>query len=213
MNARTNVPSEGSFDPGRLTLDTFIDDIEQLRRQLDFDRIGVLGHSIYGLLALEYARKYPTHTARVIMHGTPPYPKNRIRIEYWESQASDERKRLYERNLQKLEREASRDLSLSESHIMMYVAMGPKIWCDPEFDASSLLEGVYWNVPVHDHLVDVLLSDYDAVRGDPTTIPIFLALGRHDYLVPHYIWDETRDRFPHLSYLPPVREERPFPDV
>ena len=50
----------------------FSDDVEQIRKALDIPKICVLGHSIHGNLALEYARKYPQHTSHVIVIGAPP---------------------------------------------------------------------------------------------------------------------------------------------
>jgi proline iminopeptidase len=47
-------------------LTTLVEDIEALRRELGVPKIALLGHSFGGLLALEYAAKYPQHVSHLI---------------------------------------------------------------------------------------------------------------------------------------------------
>lgn len=49
-----------------LDLDTLVEDVEALRQHLELERIVPLGHGFGALIALEYARRYPQHTARVV---------------------------------------------------------------------------------------------------------------------------------------------------
>ena len=49
-----------------------VDDIEALRLRLGVPRIVVLGHSFGTILALEYARRYPDHTAAVVLAAAVP---------------------------------------------------------------------------------------------------------------------------------------------
>ena len=49
-----------------LDLDTLVEDLEALRQHLGLERIVPLGHGFGALVALEYARRYPQHTARVV---------------------------------------------------------------------------------------------------------------------------------------------------
>ncbi|WP_034385865.1 alpha/beta fold hydrolase [Deinococcus sp. YIM 77859] len=50
-----------------LDLDTLVADVEALREHLGLERIVPLGHGFGALVALEYARRYPERTARVIV--------------------------------------------------------------------------------------------------------------------------------------------------
>lgn len=50
-----------------LDIDTLVGDVEAVREFLGFERIVPLGHGFGALVALEYARRYPLHTARVIV--------------------------------------------------------------------------------------------------------------------------------------------------
>lgn len=54
---------------GHYQLDTLVDDVEALRRALGVPRITLMGHSFGGLLALEYAARYPGNVSRLILVG------------------------------------------------------------------------------------------------------------------------------------------------
>src|SRR2546427_2912464 len=41
-----------------LTLNTFLEDIECIRKKIGFENCIIIGHSAFALLALEYAKKY-----------------------------------------------------------------------------------------------------------------------------------------------------------
>jgi proline iminopeptidase len=47
-----------------------VEDVEHLRRHLGVPSIALLGHSFGTQLALEYAARYPQHTAAVVLAGT-----------------------------------------------------------------------------------------------------------------------------------------------
>lgn len=50
-----------------LSLDTLVADVEALRDYLDIPHIIPVGHGFGALIALDYARRYPQHTARVVV--------------------------------------------------------------------------------------------------------------------------------------------------
>lgn len=50
-----------------LDIDTLVEDVEAIREFLGVDTIVPLGHGFGALVALEYARRYPLHTARVVV--------------------------------------------------------------------------------------------------------------------------------------------------
>lgn len=57
--------------PDRLfTLDDLVADLERLRQQLGFECAHVIGHSLGGMVAPAYARRYPTHTLSVGLLST-----------------------------------------------------------------------------------------------------------------------------------------------
>jgi proline iminopeptidase len=200
MYSRGNVPSESLGETDELTLETFLDDIEELRVSLDLDKTCVFGHSISGLYALAYARRYPHHTSHVIMHATPPgydYEIQAMATDYWQTQASEERKENLRENWE------SRFDTLEPypdcSWCLDYVRNGPMYWYDSTYDASWLLEGWYHNSDVGNLLLFDLLSQYVVDAGDGLTVPVFLALGEFDFVVPYFSWDERGSTLPNLS--------------
>ncbi|HOO59658.1 MAG TPA: alpha/beta hydrolase [Candidatus Mcinerneyibacteriales bacterium] len=59
-------------EPGRITFDRLVDDIEILRNELKLERVNILGHSFGALLALEYAKRYPDRCGSLVLAGAAP---------------------------------------------------------------------------------------------------------------------------------------------
>ena len=196
---RHDARSNSSLESSKITLDTFLDDIDKVRRTLGLDKTAVFGQSIHGLLALEYARKYPQKTSHVIMTGCrPPYPTTGGADEFWESDASDERKMILKQNLEKLKEVNLNKMSPKERMVRTYVKMTPKICYDPTYDLSWIYEAVE---PNPDISLFAIFKNYDiAKRPGQVATPVFLALGRYDYLCPYFLWDDRKNVLPNLSY-------------
>ncbi len=193
-----------------LTLDILLDDIDQVRRGAGLDRAVVLGHSALGILALEYARKYPQHASHVVMIGTPPYPLVEFdgpnidfvaeAKDFWEADASDERKAILKRNQANLTEERLSQTPPGKAFGVWYLAHAPMVWFDPTYDASWLFNPIEFDSPTFNHFLSVILKDYDIGKTlRQVEAPIFLALGRYDYLVPHILWDKPRDGVANLA--------------
>ena len=204
VDSRTDVLHKNGFDVNTVTLKTLVDDIDHVRKTLGVEKICIFGHSIWGLLALEYSRQYPQNTIYVIMNGTPPgWPESmeeyqKIIDEYWDSHASNERKTILKEKWEKLGKDTLSKLSKSDADILTYITNGPKYWYDPKYDCSWLLKGAYWN-PAY-KLFDVIMANYDIGSGKQINTPIFLSLGMHDYVVPYILWDTQKEKLPTLSY-------------
>src|SRR4030043_2389867 len=88
MDLRHDARSNSSLEISRITLDTYLDDIDKVRRTLGLDVAAVFGHSIHSYIALEYARKYPKNTSHLVMTGDTPYRiAAEVADEFWESAA------------------------------------------------------------------------------------------------------------------------------
>lgn len=59
--------SGGSDPSGNYHLDTMVQDIEELRQHLKLDKIFLLAHSFGGIIAVNYAKKYPQHIKGLIL--------------------------------------------------------------------------------------------------------------------------------------------------
>jgi len=201
VDFRHSSESEAAAKVDGITLDTLIDDIDQVRKALGFDRIAVMGHSLPSLIALEYARKYPEHTSHVILIGAPPFmipPKEQEA--FWESDASEARKVADKRNLERITDEDLKKAPPGKAWKLQFVRNGAHYWYDPSYDSSWMLEGIAPNMNFMPHVAG-LLKDYDVGKRTPSaTTPLFLALGRYDYLVPYHTWGGRKDSFPNLSY-------------
>lgn len=197
---RHDAQSNSSLEISKITLDTFLDDIDKVRRTLGLDKTAVLGHSIHSFIALEYARKYPQNTSHVIMTGFIPYRRLAAGVadEFWESDASDKRKMILKKNLEKLTEDELNKMSPKERVVKTYMTFTPKIFYDPVYDVSWIYEVVELNENIS---LFEIFKNYDiAKRPDQVATPVFLAIGRYDYLCPYFLWDDRKDVLPNLSY-------------
>ena len=200
MDNRAFVLPEVPVDINKVTVETAVDDVELLRKKLDFDKIAVSGCSYPALLALAYAKKYPDHTSHVIMVDISPYYNEQVSKasnEYWKTYASDERKEILKLNREQLTDEV---LSKVPPSWRGYVRSAPKYWYDPTYDCSWLFEGFDIDPDRMRHCLDKELHQFDFTKGEKINTPVFLAIARHSYVCPYYLWDDYKDKLPNLSY-------------
>ena len=182
-----------SGDVADLSFDVLAADLEAVRVALGRERIAVLGHSILGILAIEHGRRCPGSVSHVIAVGTPP-KGDMARLAaastaFFEADATDDRKRLLRENMAGLPPGASPAQA-------MY-AQTPMRFFDPHFDAAPLFAGADARPQVLQHLLGALTSRWD-VTADASTlgVPIFLAQGRYDYVVPYMLWNGIPETLP-----------------
>jgi proline iminopeptidase len=201
MDLRHDARSNCSLEISKITLDTYLDDIDKVRKALGLDKAVVFGHSIHSYIALEYARKYPQNTSHVVMTGNTPYRASGVAEEFWESDASAERKMILKQNWEKITEDELSRMSPKDRVVKTYLAMTPKLFYDPKCDLSWIYEVVEPNRDIANHLFNVIFKDYDiAERPGRVETPVFLAVGRYDYLCPYFLWDDRKDILPNLSY-------------
>jgi proline iminopeptidase len=83
---RASGKSTGTVDSMSITPDQFVEDLERLRETLGIEKMNLLGHSWGGLLAMEYAIKYPQHMKSMVLMNSmgamsdcmAPFIKTRI---------------------------------------------------------------------------------------------------------------------------------------
>jgi proline iminopeptidase len=201
-------------DPASLGFDVLADDLEAIRRTLGVARVIVLGHSINGMLAIEYARRHPETVSHAIVVGTPPKGDMAALIAqstaYFQAHASDERKQLLQENLAKLPPGTPPGQAV--------FAQTPMRFFDPRFDAPSLFNGANPRPEILMHLMSTLGPTWDATAGATLRTPLLIAHGRHDYTVPHVLWDDviiglptaTKRIFERSGHQPFVEEPERF---
>ena len=175
-----------------LTFDVLADDLEAVRAALGVERLAVLGHSIVGMLAVEYARRRPETVSHAIMVGTPPRGDMTVlqasTAAYFEQHASDERKRILRENIAAL--------SPAAPPAQAMFAQTPLRFFDPHFDALPLFAGAEPRPEMLMHLLGTLAPTWDVTAGSALQARLLIAHGRHDYTVPHLLWDAVLPALP-----------------
>ena len=206
---------QSTGEPGELTFDQLADDLEAVRVDLGLDTIAVIGHSIIGVLAIEYARRCPETVSHVVTVGTPPKGDmawlSAAATEFFERDASDVRKAILKDNLASL----PAGVSMNQG----FMAQAPLRFYDPRTDMAPLYQDAVVKPALLGHLMGPLTSGWDGAR-DPGSlrVPILLAHGRYDYTVPYTLWDgieavlptATRRLFSHSGHQPFLEEPDGF---
>lgn len=180
-------------DPSGLTFDVIAADLEAIRVDLGVERVAILGHSILGVLAIEYGRRCPASASHVITAGTPPRGgvawMSAQSAAFFEEDASNERKELLRENL----------ATLPQNQVLR--AQTPMRFFDPRFDAAPLFAEAVYRPALLEHVLGPLTSEWDITAGASSLrVPIFLAHGRYDYVVPYHVWNGIVDTLPNATF-------------
>lgn len=197
--------ADETVDVSGVTMADLMDEIDEVREALGFERLCVVGASVLGFWPLEYAKAYPDRISHAIMIGTPPFwdfqEIEPIQDEFIANNASDERQERWSQNWERVSEGTLERLSPIDQFVYTYVQNAPLYWFDFTYDPFRHFAGRQSFAPMKEHVFDSLLADYDPRdRFGAIETPVFLALGRHDYVVPFTLWDEARDLLPNLSY-------------
>lgn len=180
-----------------LDFDVLSQDLEGVRRALSAERVLVFGHSILGALAVEYARRCPESVSHLLLVGTPPSGDMEHLMAaasaFFEQDASQDRKQQFAQNLASLPRDP-RESSTQQ----MLLSQTPKRFSDPRFDAAPYFAEAEVNMGFFMHLMGKLTAGWQ-LPADAFALPTLLALGRHDYVMPHFSWDGLLERFPQVT--------------
>ena len=201
VDARFSVP-EAPVDPkDPYTVAAAVEDLEAARKAMGMARFVLVGHSIQGSIALAYALRYPQHVSHVIAIGAVPGMSpalGALAKDNWERNASPERKASYE-EAQKAFKAAAPGLKPAEQPPAMIRADAAKRWYDAEYDERPLMVGAPFNMPVISELFGQPFTLFPS--GERVEPPTFLALGRHDYVVPPTAWDGLSAHFRDLTLV------------
>lgn len=204
VDHRGFAPSPGNVDTSDFSLDKIILDIERTRLQLKLGKIIIIGHSGHSYMALEYAKRYPQHVSELIMIGIAPNLgefNEKLTEKNWNESVDPDRKEAMKENISRIPDEQLSKLSPSQAAIQSYVRDGPRAWYDPKFDSSPFWEGVEMNMDMFDYMWGKVFREIDITKGlENFHKPVFLALGRYDYLVgPPSTWEAVRPKFHDLT--------------
>lgn len=194
--------SEESVNAEKIGPDTYMDDIERVRRAIAFERFVLIGHSHHGNLALEYAKQHPERVSHLVLIGTPPCNVQQTidgAERYWQ-QASEARKATLERNRASLASVKRASQEPGEVFVAQYVANGPKYWYDAAYDAGPLWHGVPLNMEALAAFKGFFVNYEFSLDPAYLAAPVLVVMGKHDYAVPHTLWDKALLNLPNVTY-------------
>jgi proline iminopeptidase len=177
---------KSSGNPADLTFDVLANDLDAVRAALGIEHVAVLGYSIVGAIAIEYGRRSPRMVSHVIAAGTPPSGDLTAMIKagtaFFDADASDDRKAILKENYAKL--------PAGTPPAQAVFAQTPMRFFDARFDALPLFAEADFKPQLFQHVVGPLTAGWDvtADRGS-LRVPILLAHGRYDYVVPYTMWN------------------------
>lgn len=186
-----------------VTIESIVQDVEQIRVALGLEMPLIMGHSIHGTIATEYVKKFGHQVSGLIVIGSPAEwgnaTYNEKAVVLWAS-ASSKRKRLQEENWGKV-KELDR-LNGQEEASASYNNMSPQYWFDPEYNAGWLWKDMTVHSEVTQHLFTKVFHEYDMF--DPPkaiAVPVFVGLGKYDYVIPHTLWRSSYECIPDFKLV------------
>jgi len=167
-----------------LTFDRLADDLDAVCEALGADRVLLFGHSIVGMLVLEAARRLGERAAGVIAVGLPPHGDVAALGAEGErrfaAEASEERRAILRDNLA--------CLPAGTPPAQAMYAQTPLRFFDPRFDAPPLFAGAEVRPELFGRVLGELAPGWNAGESldalGAAGIPVLLAHGLHDYVVP-----------------------------
>lgn len=200
----------------RLTMEQILLDILELGKSLKLQKYVLFGHSAYGIVALEFAKQFPTALAGIILVGTPPHSNSEVakrNDEYFNQHASPDRLLIDKLRREEYAREDTRSSDPSKRFLREYIWRdGPRYWHNPHFDCTPLWEDIIVD-EVLDHFFTNILPQNDIEKHlDTIRSPIFLAAGLSDYdCLPAISWLEIKNR-PKQMIISEFKESGHYPN-
>jgi acetyl esterase/lipase len=210
----------GAWSTDSMSIEKINGFVEEIRRQLKLEKPLLMGHSIHGTIAMEYAKAYPEKLSGLVMIGSPNMYGNEafslIQTKAWE-RASANRKELQQENWRKLT-EIRDQFSPSELIVEEYCTMGPSYWNNPHYDARKLWAGMTIHADLLRHLYSHTYHNYNMFGNrSAAPVPSLVFLGRQDFAIPPELWEKDKNVshldlivLNHSGHTPQLEEQRLF---
>lgn len=178
FDQRLSGRSSADVDSADIRLDIFVEDIEELRKALDVEKMHLMAHSWGGLLALKYAVKYSSNLNSLILLNSMPASS-----ELWQEESRQVASRTSKQDSLRRREILSSDLfetEPSKAVEQLLILSFRNQFADPSL-ADSLNFYIPANYMTRSRLFGNLmvdLVDYD-IRADldPVTVPALLIYG------------------------------------
>lgn len=186
-----------------VSLQSIVTDVEQIRSALGLQMPLIMGHSIHGTIATEYVKRYGNLVSGLIVIGSPCEWGNAVYNEkaaaLWKT-ASAQRKKIQEENWGKV-KELDRLTGQAEASAR-YNNMSPQYWFNPEYNAAWLWNDMTVYSEVTQHLFSQVFKDYNMFKPSGIiSVPVFVALGKYDYVIPHTLWKSSYKEIPDFKLV------------
>jgi proline iminopeptidase len=210
-------------DLDMVTIQTIVDDVEEIRKQLNLQKPVIMGHSIHGTIAMEYVKKYSDKISALVIIGSPAQWGNtafRKKADALWATASEERKAIQKKNwddITELDR-----LTGKEEAAATYNRASPQYWYDPYYDANWLWDGMTVHSEVTRHLFTEVFLNYNMFEPHvEISAPVFVAMGKYDYVIPYTLWESKYESIPDFTFVlfdksghtPQLEESKLFTDT
>lgn len=205
------------------SIDAISMDIELVRQELGLGKVAIMGHSIHGAYAMEYARRYPENTSHVIGIGSPAaglIATMGYAPTFWEENASAERKQQMIDNMTAFEALDKSGMEPHEIFTLQYVYEAPKYWADYTYDCSWIWRGVTFDM---NQVNNTVYGNFLTFDPSGIEVPMFVAMGKHDYAIPYTMWEQieaagtcnnlTVSYFDNSGHYPMFEEAELFGDI
>ena len=183
-------------------LEEIVADIESARQQLGLEKPLLIGHSIHGTIAMEYAKRHQDKISGLVIIGSPAKHGNeafdQAVADLWET-AHPERKVLQDSLWEALQVQLAEDNS--NDFAKAYVATSAQYWYDSLYDASWLWDGMTAHTELTGHLFGTVFNNYDMFRDSvQLNIPVWVGMGTYDYVIPYTLWQEEYESIPDFNF-------------
>lgn len=185
-----------------ISLEIITRDIQAICDSLNLTKISILGHSGHGYMAMHFASNTNIEIERLIVVGVAPNLSGHMQekqFNHWSANASEQRKKLLEASMAKLESDIARQPARKFAHICR--RLGPMRWKDPSFDELYLWDDVEMNTLLLDKLWGEIFRDIDLTQFS-SDLNVTVINGVLDFsIAPIETWESIDGAFKSLQLI------------
>lgn len=183
--------------PTNLSMVSMVEDIKKLGEALNLEKYIILAHSAFGIVALEFAKKYPELSSGIVMIGTPLNSNmevGKINNAIFLQQAEAERIEIYNKRSEEMAKEDFSNLTSTQKWLKEYIYKNaPKYWYKPDFDCSDLWKDVRLSDSMTKLFSEILPATEVRDGLESISTPVILAAGMSDYDCCPWVWKDVKN--------------------
>lgn len=185
-----------------ISLEIITRDIQAICDSLNLTKVSILGHSGHGYMAMHFASNTNIEIEKLIVVGVAPSLSGHMQekqFNHWSANASEQRKKLLDISMAKLESDIARQPARKFAHICR--RLGPMRWKDPSFDELSLWDDVEMNTSLLDKLWGEIFRDIDLTQFS-SDLNVTVINGVLDFsIAPIETWESIDGAFQSLQLI------------